>query len=58
MFEDNSGILSMVIFTNTSVQNFAVRITSPAETKRFVNKFYVHVSSLLVSSLCDIVIHH
>ena len=44
--------------TNTLVQNVAVRISSLntcaevfAETKRFVNKFKIHESYLLMSSL-------
>ena len=59
MYRDDSGILSLVItcnffgITNTSVQNFAIRISL---LKLFFNKFNKDVSSLLMSSLRAIVI--
>ena len=66
MYRDDLGILTLVIkccgITNTSVQNFAIRISSVktnevfAETKNFSNKFNINVSSLLISSLRAIVI--
>ena len=67
MYRDDSGILSLVIkcfgITNTSVQNFAIRISSVKtvpkclrKLKVFFNKFNIDVSSLLMSSLRAIVI--
>ena len=67
MYRDDSGIFSFVIqyfgITNTSVQNFAIRIsfvkTVPKclrKLKVFFNKFNIAVSSLLMSSLRAIVI--
>ena len=66
MYRDDLGILTFVIkcfgITNTSVQNFAIRISSVKtvpkclETKSFSNKFSINVSSLFKSSLRAIVI--
>ena len=67
MYRDDSGILSLVIkcfgITNTSVQNFAIRISSVKtvpkclrKLKGFLNKFHIDVSSLLMSILRAIVI--
>ena len=67
MYRDALGILSFVIkcfgITNTSVQNFAIRISSVKtvpkclrKLKVFLNKFNINVSSLLMSSLRAIVI--
>ena len=68
MYGEDLGIFSLVIkcfgITNTSVQNFAIRISS-VETvpkclrklKVFFNKFNIDVSSLLKSSLRAIVIY-
>ena len=66
MHRDVSGIFSLVIkcfgITNTSVQNFAIRISSVKTVPKclrkliFFNKFDIHVSSLLMSSLRAIVI--
>ena len=58
MYRDDSGILILVIkcfvITSTSVQNFAIRLSSVkttevfAETKSFFNQFNIDVSSLLM----------
>ena len=68
MYRDDSGILCLVIkcfvITNTSVQNFAIRMSSVKtvpkclrKLKVFFNKFDIlDVSSLLMSSLRAIVI--
>ena len=67
MYRDDSGIFSLVIkrfgFTNTSVQNFAIRISSVKtvstclrKLKVVLNAFNIDVSSLLMSSLRAIVI--
>ena len=68
MYRDDSGILSLVIkcygITNTSVQNFAIRISSIKTVPKclrklivFFNKFnIIVVLSLLMSSLRVIVI--
>ena len=67
MYRDASGILSLVIkrfgIINTSVQNFAIRISSVKTVPKckrklqvFLNKFNIDVSSLLMSSLRAIVI--
>ena len=66
MYKDDLGVLSLVSkcfgITNTSVQNFAIRISSDkttevfTETKSFLNKFYIDISSLLMSLLRAIVI--
>ena len=67
MYRDGSGIFSLVIkcfdITNTSVQNFAFRISSVKtvlkclqKLKVFFNKFNIDISSLLMSSLRAIVI--
>ena len=67
MYRDDSGIFILVIkyfgITNTSVQNFAIRISSVKtipkclrKLKVFFNKFDIDVLSLLMSSLCAIVI--
>ena len=67
MYRDASGIFNLVIkhfgITNTSVQNFAIRISSVKtvpkclrKLKVFFNKFNIDVSSLLMSSLRAIVI--
>ena len=66
MYKDNSGILSLVIIcfgiTNTSVQNFAIRIsyvkTVPKCLRKlnvFLNKFNMDVSSLVINVFtpCD-----
>ena len=67
MHRDDSGILILVTkcfaITNTSVQNFAIRISSVKTVPKFLrklevffNKFYIDVSSLLMFSLRAIVI--
>ena len=67
MYRDDSGIFRLVIqcfgITNTSVQNFAIRISSVKtvrkcmrETKSFLKKINIDVSSLLMFSLRAIVI--
>ena len=67
MYRDDSGVLSLVIkcfgTTNTSLQNFAIRISSVKtvpkclrKLKVFFNKFNTDVKSLLMSSLRAIVI--
>ena len=66
MYRDDSGILRFVIkcfsITNTSVQNFAIRISSVKTVPKclrklsFLNTFNIYVSSLLMSSLRAIVI--
>ena len=67
MYRDDLSTLTLVIkcfsFTNTSVQNCAVRITSVktvskcfAENKSFLNKLNIDVSSLLMTPLSAIVI--
>ena len=69
MYRDDSGIFSLVIkcfgITNTSVQNFAIRISSVKtvskclwKLKVFLKKFNIDVSSLLISSLRVIVIFY
>ena len=65
MYRDDSGILNLVIecfgITKTSVQNFAIRISSVKTVPKclrklvFLNKFNIDVS-LLMSSLRAIVI--
>ena len=58
MYKDDSGIFNLVIkcfgITNTSVQNFAIRISSVKtvpkflrKLKVFINKFNIDVSSFL-----------
>ena len=68
MYRDASGIFNLVIkrfcITNTSVQNFAIRISSVKNVPKclrklkvfFFNKFNIDVSSLLMSSLRAMVI--
>ena len=67
MYRDDLGILSWVIkcfgTTNTSVQNFDIRISSVKTALRclrklkvFFNKFNIDVLSLLMSSFLTIVI--
>ena len=65
MYKDDSGIFDLVIkcITNTSVQIFAIRISSVKtvpkclrKLKSLLNKFNTDVSSLLMSSLRAIVI--
>ena len=67
MYRDDSGIFSLIIkcsgITNTSVQNFVIRISSVKtvpkclrKLKGFFNKFNIDVSSLLLSLLRAIVI--
>ena len=67
MYRDDLGIVSLVIkcfgITNTSVQNFAIRISSfktvpkcLLKLKVFFNKFNIDVSSLLMSPLRSIFI--
>ena len=67
MYRDCSGISSLVIkcfgITNTSIQNFAIRISSVKtvpkylqKLKVFFNKFNIDISSLLMSPLREIVI--
>ena len=61
MYRDDSGTFSLVIkcfgITNTSVQNFAIRISSVKTVPKclrklkVLNKFNIAVSSLLLSSL-------
>ena len=69
MYMEYLGIFSLVIkcfdITNTSVQNFAIRISSVKTVPKFLrklhsiflNKFNIDVSSLLMSSLRAIVIY-
>ena len=67
MYWDDSGIFSLFIkrlgITNTSVQTFAIRISSVQNVpkclrklQKCLTKFYIDVSSLLMSSLRAIVI--
>ena len=73
MYRDASGIFGLVIkrfgITNTSVQNFAIRISSVKTVSKglrktslglfyfpFLNKYNIDLSSLLMSSLRTIVI--
>ena len=66
MYRDDSGTWSVVIksfgITKTSVQNFAIRISSVKTVSKCLrklkvfNKFNIDVSSLLMSSLRAIVI--
>ena len=67
MYKDDSGVLSLIIkcfgITNISVQKFAIRISSVKTVQKclqklnvFFNKFNIDISSLLMSSLCVIVI--
>ena len=67
MYRDDFVLLTLVIIsfgiTNTSLQNFAIRISSfktvpkcLRKLKVFFNKFDIDVSSLLMSSLRAIVI--
>ena len=66
IYRDDSGILSLVIkcfgITNTSEQNFAIRISSVKTLTKcfgnfgFLNKFNIYIASLLMSSLLAIVI--
>ena len=53
MYRDDSGLLSLVIkcfgITNTSVQNFAIRISTVKTVPKCFNKFDIDVSSLMIS---------